>query len=70
MANKKSDPSEVINIPDLRHIYIPNRVTVVPKTPGWTDRSRNGVGFHEVFRPEELHIDPNGTGDTKKYRRH
>lgn len=69
MASKKPDPSEKINVTDLRHLSFSTLITAMPRTPGWTDRSRNGVGFHEVLVPDEVHIDPEGTGDTKKYRR-
>lgn len=64
----KKDPSEKINIPDLRYFDIPVQFTAVPKTPRWTDRSRNGQGFHCTYEAVSIIIDPNGTGD-KKYRR-
>ena len=64
----KKDPSEKINVPDLQHINIPTEVTARPKTPHWTDRSRNGGGFFCLFTSDEQNIDPEGTGD-KKYRR-
>ncbi len=68
MKKKKSDPSEIINIPDLRHFAVPSRITARPNTPGWTDRSRNGEGFYCTQQPKVEKIDWDGSGG-RRYRR-
>ncbi len=68
MKRKKKDPSEIINIPDLRHFTVHSRITAMPSTPGWTDRSRNGEGFYCTQQPKEEKIDWDGSGG-RRYRR-
>jgi hypothetical protein len=68
MARKKKDPSGVINVADLRNINIPTQRTIIPSTPEWTDRSRNGKGFFCTQQPDEESVDWEGSGG-KRYRR-
>ena len=44
----------------LKSDAVRTHITMYPRTPDWTDRSRNGRGFLALALPEPVRINANG----------